>query len=232
MNDELAKRFLMVLKGEHDDEPPTLETLCLRSLTLLPSSGASIVLMSRGHHQGLVGASGSSALAGQDLEFTLGQGPGVDAYADGRTVLLEDLAEADGKWPLFTAAALELGLRSICALPLQLGPIRLGVLCFYSEKPGVIGSDRLGEAQLLADLVTHLVIGLQSDTASESIAFALEASDYRAVVHQATGMISAQLDCGVDEALVRLRGYAFAAERPIDEIAEGVVEGSIRFDDR
>ena len=44
-------------------------------------------------------------------------------------------------------------------------------------------------------------------------------------------MISAQLDCGVEDALVRLRGYAFASERPIDEIAEEVVAGSFRFDD-
>jgi hypothetical protein len=119
----------------------------------------------------------------------------------------------------------------MCALPLQIGSIRLGVLSLYGEQPGVVALEHLGDAQLVADLITHLVIGLQSETASERIAFALESSDYRAVVHQATGMISAQLDCGIEEALVRLRGHAFAAERPIDEIAEGVVDGSIRFDE-
>jgi hypothetical protein len=186
--------------------------------------------MSRGNDQGLAGASGASGLAGQDLEFTLGQGPGVDAYTDGMTVIVEDLSESDGRWPLFCTAAVDVGLRSMCALPLQVGAIRLGVLCFYGDEPGVIALGRVGDAQLVADLITHLVIGLQSETASESIAFALDASDYRAVVHQASGMISAQLDCGVEEALVRLRGYAFAAERPIDEIAEGVVGGLIRFD--
>jgi len=230
MNHGIEKRFLSVLKGDGDVEPPSLTTLCFRTLELIPATGASIVLMSRGHDQGLAGASGSSALAGQNLEFTLGQGPGIDAYADGKAVLVEDLISGDGLWPLFSASAVELGVRSICALPLQVGPICLGVLSFYGEKPGVVGIDHLDDAQLVADLITHLVIGLQSETASESIAFALEDSDYRAVVHQATGMISAQLDCGIDEALLRLRGHAFAAERPIDEIAEGVVEGSIRFD--
>ena len=38
-------------------------------------------------------------------------------------------------------------------------------------------------------------------------------------VHQATGMISAQLGVGVGEALVRLRAYAFAHGRPLIEIA-------------
>jgi hypothetical protein len=232
MRDEEAQRFLSVLKGDAGVEPPTLATLCLRILVLLPVNGASIVLMSRGHDQGLAGASGKSALAGQDLEFTLGQGPGVDAYADGRTVLVEDLSASDGRWPLFCPTAVDLGVHSMCALPLQVGPIRLGVLSLYGDKPGLIALENLADAQLVADLITHLVIGLQSETASETIAFALEASDYRAVVHQATGMISAQLDCDVGEALARLRAHAFAAERPIDEIAEGVVEGSIRFDVR
>jgi hypothetical protein len=229
MSADEAKRFLAVLTGD-SDSPPTLTTLCLRTLQLLPASGASLVLMSRGHDQGLAGASGESGLVGQDLEFTLGQGPGVDAYADGKTVLVEDLGAADGRWPLYSPMALDLGIRSVCALPLQVGSICLGVLSLYGEKPGVIALDHLTDAHLVSDLITHLVIGLQSETSSESIAFALDLADYRAVVHQATGMISAQLDCSIEEALVRLRGHAFAAERPIDEIAELVVQGSIRFD--
>jgi hypothetical protein len=231
MSADAAKRFLAVLRGDPDGEPLTLTTLCLRSLELLPADGASIVLMGRGRDQGLAGAFGKSALVGQDLEFTLGQGPGVDAYAEGMTVLVEDLGVVDGRWPLFSPAAIELGVRSVCALPLQVGSIRLGVLSFYGTTPGTIASEHLSDAHLVADLVTHLVIGLQSETRSESLAFALDLSDYRAVVHQATGMISAQLDCGIEEALVRLRGRAFATEQPIEQMAEDVVAGSLRFDD-
>ena len=169
MNDGIEKRFLTVLKGDGDVEPPTLTLLCFRTLELIPATGASIVLMSRGHDQGLAGASGSSALAGQDLEFTLGQGPGLDAYAEGRAVLVEDLISSDGRWPLFSPTAVDLGVRSMCALPLQVGPICLGVLSFDGEKPGVIDPYHLEDAQLVADLIAHLVIDLQSETASESI---------------------------------------------------------------
>ncbi len=205
MNAQGAKGFLAVLRGDPDGEPLTLTSICARTLELLPAAGASIVLMSRGHGQGLAGAFGESALAGQDLEFTLGQGPGVDAYADGMVVLVKDLS-FDGRWPLFSATAVGLGIRSVCALPLQVGSIRLGVLSLYGGTPSAIALAQLSDALLVADLVTHLVIGLQSETASESVAFALDISDYRAVVHQATGMVSAQLDCSVEEALVRLPG--------------------------
>jgi hypothetical protein len=138
---------------------------------------------------------------------------------------------ADGRWPLFSSSAWELGIGSVCAVPLQVGSVRLGVLCLYGATPRAIGLEILSDAYLVADLVAHLVLGWQSETASESLAFALEISDYRTVVHQATGMISAQLDCGIDEALVRLRAHAFAGQKPVDEIAEDVVAGSFRFDD-
>ena len=36
---------------------------------------------------------------------------------------------------------------------------------------------------------------MQAGAVSESLAWGLEVDDYRAVVHQATGMISVQLDC-------------------------------------
>ena len=45
-------------------------------------------------------------------------------------------------------------------------------------------------------------------------------------------MVSVQLDVGVGEALVRLRGYAFANNRPLAEVAEDVVSRRLRFDDR
>jgi AmiR/NasT family two-component response regulator len=50
-------------------------------------------------------------------------------------------------------------------------------------------------------------------------------------VHQATGMIAAQLNVGVAEALVRLRANAFATDRPIDQVATEVVTGRRRFEE-
>jgi hypothetical protein len=231
VNGETRKRFLAVLTGHAENEHPSLTLLCRRTLELLPLSGASIVLISQGHDQGLAGGFGTSALIGLDLEFTLGEGPGVDVCAEGKTVLVDDLQSDDGRWPQFSASALGSGVRSVCALPLQVGSIRLGVLSFYGDEPRSMPPARLTDALLIAELVTHLVLAAQSEAASESLAWALDISDYRAVVHQATGMISAQLNCPVEEALVRLRGHAFATGMPIDDVAEAVVSGTLRFED-
>jgi hypothetical protein len=177
----------------------------------------------------VVGAYGVS-VAVQDLEYTLGEGPATDAYAEGKPVLVDDLAHIGSRWPQLTRAIADTGLRSIYALPLQVGAIKLGVLVLYRDQPGVLTGDELSAALLVANLVTNQVLDLQAGAASESLAWGLEVDDYRAVVHQATGMISAQLDCSIGEALVRLRGHAFGAERPIEEVASDVVTGRLRFD--
>ena len=53
----------------------------------------------------------------------------------------------------------------------------------------------------------------------------------RTVVHQATGMIAAQLDETTSNALARLRAAAFASGRPMYDIARDVVERRVWFDE-
>jgi len=193
-------------------------------------SGASVVLMGAEIVPSVAGAYGVSVTV-QDLEFTLGEGPASDAYAEGKPVLVDDLELATSRWPLFARALADTGMRSMYAIPLQVGAVKLGVLVLYRDQPGVLENEELSAALLVADLVTNQVLDLQAGAVAESLAWGLEVDDNRAVVHQATGMISAQLDCGIGEALVRLRGHAFAAERPIDEVAADVVTRQLRFED-
>jgi hypothetical protein len=213
-----------------DDTSPSLTSICRSATGPLHMSGASVVLMGDDTVPSVAGAYGVS-VAMQDLEFTLGEGPASDAYAAGKPVLVDDLAFATDRWPQLAHALTGTGIRSIYALPLQVGAIKLGVLVLYRDQPGILGGEELSAALLVANLVTNPVLDIQADAASESLAWGLEVDDYSAVVHQATGMISVQLDCGIGEALVRLRGHAFSAEQPIDQIAGDVVMGKLRFDE-
>jgi hypothetical protein len=51
----------------------------------------------------------------------------------------------------------------------------------------------------------------------------------RAEVHQATGMILAQLGIPAQDAFVRLRAYAFAHRRPLGDVARDVVARRLVF---
>jgi len=225
---EDADQFLAALIDDSEEESPSLTTVCRSAAKLLRMSGSSVMLMGEGTFPSVASAYGVSVTV-QDLELTLGEGPAIDAYAEGKPVLVSDVASFRSRWPLFTRAVAEAGVRSVFALPLQLGAIKLGVLVLYRGQPTDLEGDELSAALLVANLVTNQVIDMQAGAISESLAWGLEVDDYRAVVHQATGMISAQLDCAIGEALVRLRGRAFSTDRPLDDIATDVVTGELRF---
>lgn len=225
------ERFLADVIEKSGDRAPTLDLICRVCCDLLSVTVASVVLMGDQGVEGITGASDARAAAVQNEEFTLGEGPATDARRQRRPVLVSDLRDATNDWPRFVPAVEPLGIRAMYAIPLRIGAVDLGVLVLGGAQPGAMASQELADSLLLGDLVSRLVLDLQAGVTSESLAWALDATDSRAVVHQATGMIAAQLDVGVAEALVRLRANAFATDRPVDEVATDIVAGRRRFED-
>jgi hypothetical protein len=95
----------------------------------------------------------------EELTQTLGEGPGVDAFA-GSPALAADLATRDcaARWPVFAPAAVRVGARAVFARPLQIGAIRLGLLCLYRAKPGGLDDRQLADALVLADAACALLL--------------------------------------------------------------------------
>jgi hypothetical protein len=145
--------------------------------------------------------------------------------------LVSDLRDFTNDWPQFVPSAERLGVRAMYAIPLRIGAVELGVLVLGGATPRALTSQELADSFLLGDLVGRLVLDLQAGVTSESLAWALDGTDSRTVVHQATGMIAAQLDVAVADALVRLRAKAFATGQPIDQVATEVVAGRRRFEE-
>jgi hypothetical protein len=172
----------------------------------------------------------TSGTLGADLEeltTTLGEGPGVDALVDG-PALAADLREAWclARWPVFAPAAVELGACAAFALPLQVGGIRLGVMDLYRGRPGALDQDHLADALVLADTACALLLdapGLAAGKRPE------EATLQHPEVHQATGMIVAQMGVTAAVALIRLRAYAYAHDERLRDVAASVVARRIRF---
>ncbi len=226
----VAERFLADVIDRSGDQAPTLDLICRVCCDLLPVTMASLVLMGEQGVEGITGASDPLAAAIQNEEFTLGEGPAAEVRRQGRPVLVSDLRHAARDWPQFVPAVERLGVGAIYAIPLRIGAVDLGVLVLGGATPKVLTGQELADSLFLGDLVSRLVLDLQAGVTSESLAWALDATDSRTVVHQATGMIAAQLNVGVAEALVRLRANAFATDRPIDQVATEVVAGRRRFE--
>ena len=103
--------------------------VCAEATNLL----VSIVLSGPGATVAAVGAS-AGAGAIEDLQLTLGEGPRVDTWVDGRPVLVDDLRQSGSCWVNFVPAAEALGVRAAYSYPLRVGAIRMGVLGLYAER--------------------------------------------------------------------------------------------------
>jgi AmiR/NasT family two-component response regulator len=57
----------------------------------------------------------------------------------------------------------------------------------------------------------------------------LDAIAYRAEVHQATGMVSIQLDISTQAALARMRAHAFVHDQLLTDVARDVVARRLAF---
>ncbi|RZS32778.1 GAF domain-containing protein [Herbihabitans rhizosphaerae] len=225
---------ILSLITDTEDDRPLLVRLCAQGLTALPVAGVALALMTDEGPSGVVlAATDDRARKLEELQFSLGEGPCVEASRNGRAVLEPDLGSSGPtRWPAFGAAVLEAGVRAIFAFPLRVGAIRVGILDLYRDVPGWLSAEDLAEALAFADAATVVVLYLQADSGAGLAPAALtEPIDNRAQVHQATGMITIQLDVEMAEALLRLRAHAYATSRTVSEVAVDVVDRRIRFDD-
>jgi hypothetical protein len=206
--------------------------LCDVAADVTRMTGAGIMLMSGDTPRGSICTTDSVSDVIEQLQYELGEGPCVDAYRTDRPTLEPDLADpAKPRWPAFSGPALDAGARAVFGFPLQVGAVRLGALNLYRDRSGPLDDDQHADAMVMADVAAQAVLVLQADAAPGTLAAELEAGAHlQYVVHQASGMVAAQLDVSVGVGLIRLRAHAFGNDRPLLAVAEDVVARRLRFD--
>jgi hypothetical protein len=222
---------------ELDSEPPVQggpslpQRLVEACAAALPVTGVGLIVMTDAGPGAMLAATDGAARVMEELQFTLGEGPCVDASRQRRPVLQPDLSgTAPQRWPGFAAGALDAGIRAIFAFPLQVGGIRVGVLDLYRDTAGTLQDAELTEALAFADAAMTILLHLPTGAGVEAMHPGLVALvENRAQVHQATGIISVQAVLGLAEALLLLRTHAFAAERPILDVARDVIARVLQF---
>jgi GAF domain-containing protein len=223
-------RILTQLRAT-DDSQSDPERLCEVCAGVLEMTGAGVMLMSGDVPRGSVCSSNDVSELIEDLQYTLGEGPCIDAYNQQRPVLEPDLADPEvPRWIGFTAPAVAAGARAIFGFPLQIGSVHLGALNLYRDQPGALTDEQYADALVVSEVAARGILDMQAHAPPGAIADELGDSDFRFVVHQASGMVSVQLSISIAEALIRLRAYAFAHDRPLSEVAEEVVARRIRLE--
>jgi hypothetical protein len=223
---------LAAMAAVDGDVATVIDRVCVAATRVLSLSGAGLSLMVDGELCGTAGATGSGIELIQELQLSLGQGPCVDAWRFGEPVTESDLADpALLRWPVFAQPAVEAGVRAVFAFPLRVGAIRIGVMALYRDREGGLSADEFADGLVLAEVAVQVILGLQAGAEADALHALLSTQPaYWAEVHQATGMISAQLGVSLDEAFVRLRAVSFAENRQLGEVAGAVVARRLRLE--
>lgn len=205
-----------------------LSTLSERCVDVLDIAAAGIMLADGNDNLRTMTSSNDAMRVVELFEIQSQEGPCLDCYRSGRPVVNHDLTKVNGRWPRFAPVAVSAGFRAADAIPMRLRGQVIGALNLFRTEVGSLNDDDINVAQALADIATIAI--LQNRTAVEERELNLQlrtALSSRIVIEQAKGIIAERHQVPIDEAFVRLRGYARARNLRLIAVAGDTVTGNI-----
>jgi GAF domain-containing protein len=152
MEPTLKKAFATAIRSidAREDLPSTLQTIVLAARNSIP--GAAHVGITISHRDGRVEtAAATDPLVNEldDLQYTLGEGPCLDAiHSDEPTMITDALTEV--RWPRWTPMAVERGLRSQLGVRLYGDHTTSGGINIYATTPGAFDRETADLTELFA----------------------------------------------------------------------------------
>lgn len=203
---------------------PLGQRLCTAYRDLAGATGAAVTVRYGTPERVTLAVTGPAAATLEDLQDVVGEGPGHAAWRTGQIEIGTLPVCSTSRWSLFDEAAEDLvDSATIHAVPMCPSGEILGVATLYqvprADQP--LALDR-AQLQFLANALGEVLL---RDPA------VLGASPWasRSQIHQATGMVVAQLHVSPEDALALLRAHAYAQQASLAEIAASVVERRLTF---
>jgi GAF domain-containing protein len=205
-----------------------LTGLADRCVNLLGISAAGVMLASPAGMLELAASSSEAMRLLELFELQSEEGPCLDAFRTGEHVEHEILNAATGRWPLFSAAALDAGFLSASALPLRLRENTLGALNLLSVTPAPLSQADAIVARAFADLATLSIVQHRASTEAQRLNSQLsDALTSRIVIEQAKGVVSERAGIGLADAFTLLRAFARTNNLRLTAVARAAIDGTL-----
>ena len=205
-----------------------LTRLADRCVGLLGVSAAGVMLASPAGKLGLVASSSEAMRLLELFELQAQEGPCLDAFRTGDRIGHENLQAGSGRWPSFSAAALEAGFRSATALPLRLREVTLGALNLLSVTNTPMDEADIIVVRAFADLAALSIAQHRASTEAQRLNEQLSgALTSRVVIEQAKGVIAERAGVSLAEAFSRLRSYARNNNLRLTDVAHAATDGTL-----
>ena len=204
--------------------------LCATFMSVLPVTGAALSAFSGSRQETTLFASDELAARLDELQFDLGEGPRWEASRSRTQVLLPDVRSmTHDRWPVFGKALLETDAQALFVFPLVVGALDIGVAELYSSAPGALSREGLAAARTTADEAAWSLLRRILAPEREQDPAAGDLTPSRREIHQATGMVLAQTGGSASDALLLLRGHAFANGQTLRQTSTEVLERRLDF---
>jgi len=222
--------------------------LCDAAVLRARADGAALAVLTQSSHtRELVYATDIIARQLDELQYTIGEGPCVDAYVDDDPQFypeLDNVAETS-RWPTFACDATGLGVHAVFALPIPDGRRPMGVLELYRRTAGSLtAAEYASAAAFAAEIARRLRSNWDEHVrhfgsaemaidaaASTSAAFGEPADVSRQQIHVAGGMVAIQLGINAAEGVDRVRAYAYARGRPLSSVTADIIARRLTLHD-
>lgn len=160
------------------------------------------------------------------LQYKLGQGPCLTAWAAEETVFVDDVS-SDPRWPEWSAAVASLPVRSVVSTALISGKECIGALKVYAALPSAYDPDIGRLLELFAAPAATLLSHIQTSEAPHRISAGLQAALHsRDVVNRACGILMERHRLDHEQALQALMRQARDANVPLRQLSSALVAGT------
>lgn len=210
------------------------DDLCGPFLSVLPVTAVAISTLGDPLGSETVCASDSTAARLEEIQLDLGEGPCWEAVRTGRPVLEPDLQRSrSAGWPVALTALRDARLGAVFAFPIRFGTIDIGAVDLYHREAAAFPEGAVEDATVLAEAVARQVLRRALAGVDDTLqGHSQDGNPYsRREVYQASGMLAAQTGAGPSDALLLLRAHAYAAGRPVRDLARDVIARDVDFTD-
>jgi transcriptional regulator with GAF, ATPase, and Fis domain len=229
-SDRLVETFVTLADTLVDDFDVVefLSVLTARVVELSIATEAGILLADETGELQVMAASKERTRLLELFQIQNAEGPCQECFTTGQPVEVPDLELERDRWPLFAPRALEVGFRSVQAVPMRLRGEVLGAMNLFIAEPGGVDPADRTLVQALADIAT---IGLLQRRTTLNAQLHLgqvqHALHSRIVIEQAKGIVAERLSCDMGQAYQALRWYARDHNLHLRGVAAGVVSGEL-----
>jgi hypothetical protein len=235
-DDRLVERFWSATESFGSPERgvellPT--TLAAATAVVLGVDGIGLSVIN-GRFRVPLGASDDEAAAAERLQFTVGEGPCLHAMAD-RTEIRVDSRDMERRWPTFyDELASRTTYRSIASIPVVISKGLIGAMDLYFRTESDVFRIDLGDAILIG---TQITVAMQATATSTALSVS-ERDDMvpawmygpsarnRLRTWVGAGVLMAHFGGNAEDALMRIRAWAYATGLTLDEATDHIINGN------